>query len=262
MLVLLPFVITTTLVLFQYGAAERNRIMTFPNPRPVPGSAKLGNIVGDHMYFDDFHSGCMESGNKFFRTANTSDWLVTDDIDAAVTISDDEPGGVLRIATASNAGDFASCQLNGEGFKVTAGKDIYCEMRLKFDDGNDTRWFFGLATTDVTGTTLGPILDGVVESIGFRQTTATGTDIFALVEDGSAETTVDTGVNVVDDTFLVLAFHVLGTGRVIYWIDGKEVASFTTNIPSGDAITPSMEVQGPTATSIVEVDYFLCMQTR
>ncbi len=237
--------------------------MAFPNPWPVPGSVLAGQIVSDHIYFDDFHTGCVAVGHKFDRAgADASDWLLTDDVDATITTVDDEPGGVIRITTGSNAADFASCQLNGESFKVAAGKDIYCEMRFKFDDTNDTRWFFGLATTDVTGTTLGPILDGVVESIGFRQTTVSGVDVFALLEDNSIETTVDTGVNLVDDTFNVFAFHVISNQRVKFFIDGKQVANFTTNIPDGDAVTPSMEIQGPTASSFVEVDYFMCMQVR
>ncbi len=236
--------------------------MSFPNPHPVPGSVMAGNIVGDHIYFDDFHTAGIDNGGSFSRTADGGHWLVTDDIDASVTVRDDEPGGVVRITTGSNSNDFASCQLNGESFKVTANKDIYCEMRFKFDDTDDTRWFFGLAQTDITGTTIGPILDGTTESIGFRQNTDTGVDVFALLENGNAETTVDTGVNVADDVFQVFAFHVLGSERVKFYIDGKEVANFTTNIPNGDPITPTMEIHSPTASSFVEVDYFLCMQVR
>jgi len=40
------------------------------------------------------------------------------------------------------------------------------------------------------------------------------------------------------------------------------VAEFTTNIPDGDGITPTMEIHSPTVSSFVEVDYFLCMQVR
>jgi len=135
-------------------------------------------------------------------------------------------------------------------------------MRVKFDDANDTRWFVGLATEDVAGTTLGPILDGVVESIGFRQTTATGVDIFALTEDASTETTTDTGDNVADDTYVVLAFHVLSNTAVKYYVNGIERATHTTNIPDGNEMTLSFEVQSPTASSTIEIDYILCAQTR
>ena len=187
---------------------------------------------------------------------------MTDDADATVVIADDEPGGVLTITTNSNANDFASCQLNGEAFKVAAGKDIIFEIRVKFADTDDTRWFVGLATTDVTGTTIGPVLDGVTESIGFRQNTDTGVDIYYLCEDASTETTADTGVDVSDDTFVTLGFHVISNERVKFYVNGAEKANVTTNIPDTDAVTLTMEVHSPTASSTMEVDYIYCAQTR
>ena len=120
--------------------------MAFPNPWPVPGSVMVGNIVGDHIYFDDCHTGGVAVGSVFSRAADQGDWLVTDDVDATITIVDDEPGGVLRIVNNVDALDQIQLQLNGEAFKVAVGKDIIFEARLKVDDADDVRWGFGSAT--------------------------------------------------------------------------------------------------------------------
>ncbi len=224
----------------------------------IPGASLSIPVV----YFDDFLSGQLEPGHKFSSTTNLGDWLETSDVTPTIVIADNEPGGLVVVTTGSNGNDFASCQLNGEAFKVRADKDLYFQCRVKFDDANDTRWFVGLATTDITGTTIGPILDGVVESIGFRQNTDTGTDIYALTENTSTETTDDTGVDVADDKYLVLAFLVTSNTKVEFFVNGKLVVTHTTNIPSGDAVTPTFEVHSPTASSTIEFDYILCVQER
>lgn len=239
--------------------------MSFPNTRVLGGSVLPGTSVApDVEYFDDFFAAYQTGDNvgKFSRTANQGEWLMTDDADATAIIKDDEPGGVLELKTNSNANDFCSCQHNGEAWKVADGKDIYFEIRMKVSDSDDTQWFVGLATTDVTGATLGPILDGTTESIGFRQDADTGQDIDYVCEDASTETTADTGIDVADDTFVTLAFHVIGNKRVKFFVNGSEKASVTTNIPDGDAVTLTMEVHSPTASSTLEVDYIYCVQKR
>ena len=231
------------------------------------GGALVGPGHGlqlDVVYFDDFFAAYQTGDNvgKFSRTADQGEWLMTDDVDGTAVIKDDDPGGVLRLTTGSNANDFVSCQHNGEAWKVADGKDIYFEIRMKLGDSDDTRWFVGLATTDVTGTTIGPILDGATESIGFRQNTDTGVDIYALTEDNSTETETDTGINVADNTYVTLGFHVQGNSRIRYYVDGAEKAVHTTNIPDGDAVTLTMELHSPTASSTLDVDYIYCTQVR
>lgn len=248
--------------------------MAFPNIRSSKASNFAGQLIDrDPEFFDDFMVAgyCPDAAlanesdpaAKFSEVADRGEWLVTRDAAPTIVVADDEPGGVLVITTGANAGDFVSCQLNGEAFKVAANKDIIFEARVKFDDADDTRWFIGLATTDVTGSTLGPILDGTTERIGFQQNASDrAVDIVAVTEDNSTETTSDTGVDLEDDTFVTLTFHVKGNQRVDYYVNGNLKASHTTNIPDGDAVTLTMEVHSPTASSTLEVDYIYAAQKR
>lgn len=247
-------------------------------PDPTKGGGPGSNpttrgLITDYEFYDDFltagYAADLALANesnpaaKFSEVADAGDWLVTRDVAPTIVVADSEPGGVLLVTTGGSAGDFASCQLNGTSFAVNADKDIVFEARVKFDDGNDTQWFIGLASADVTGTTLGPILDGTNDSIGFRQPGATDVDIDYVVEDDTTETTADTGVDIVDDTFLVLTFIVTSTTNVRFLIDGNFIADVTTNLPdAGAALTPTFEVSGPTANSTIEIDYIYCSQVR
>jgi hypothetical protein len=240
--------------------------MSLPQPNITPGSVLPGNMVGDYVFFDDFFAASLTAGGEFVQDADTAAWKVTDDVNSTYAVSDAERGGVLLVTTGANANDFSSAQMTGSGlFVVTAGKDIYWEMRVKFGDADDTRWILGLATEDVTGTTLGPILDSVGSEnshIGFIQNGDTDSDIEYTVQNGGTQTTGDTGIDVADDTYVKLAFWVHGTTSVDFYVNGVRKATVTTNIPNGDDLTPSMEIHSPTASSTMEVDYIYVSQTR
>jgi hypothetical protein len=234
----------------------------------------FGNVRGPNdfddpplVFFDDFITGGAtvtgtSAGGKFSDVANRAEWLVTDDAAATIVISDDEIGGVLSVTTGSSGNDFCSLQLNGEAFKIQVGKQCEFQCKMKLDDSDDTRWFIGLATTDTTGTSVGPILDGTTESIGFRQNTDTGQDVYYVCEDNSTETTADTAVDVADDTYNTFYWYYDGRSTIRFYIDGVKVGESTTNIPYDDAVTPTIEVHSPTASSKMEVDYILVRQER
>ncbi len=244
---------------------------------PGPGAPGVDSSVPPRpiSYFDDFIVGGFvidaalanetDPSSKFSNIADSGEWLVTYDVAPTIVIADAEPGGLLVVTTGSNANDFCSCQMNGQAWAVTALKDIYFEARIKLDDTDDTQWFLGLCSTDVAGTTLGPILDSVGSNgsmIGFVQDGDTDVDIDYIVQNGGTATQADTLVNVADDTYVTLAFQVLSAGAVNMFVNGVLVANVATNIPVNDALTLSMEVHSPTASSTLEVDYILCSQSR
>lgn len=252
-------------------------IPSITNAGEVEESSGFSAIAGlrDFAYYDDFIAGGFvvdaallnesDPSGKFCNLADKGEWLVTSDADPTIVIANAERGGLLLITTGSSANDFASLQMNGEAWAVTAGRDIWFECRVKFDDTNDTRWFIGLASTDVTGTTIGPIMDSVASGnsmIGFIQDGDTGIEIDSLVQNGGTGTQTGEGVDLVDDTYNTLAFHVRSNDGVEFFIDGVSVGEITTNIPDGDAMTLSMEVHSPTASSTLEVDYIFCAQRR
>lgn len=215
--------------------------------------------------FDDALTGESKPAAKFVDFADVGEWLVTFDILPTIVIANAERGGLLVITTGSNSNDFCSCQHNGEAWAVAAQKDIYFEMRVKFDDANDTRWFVGLCGPEVASSTVGPILDVIGSSesmIGFFQNTDTGTDIQIIVQNGGTETTISAGVDVVDNIYLLFAYRVKSNDSVEFFINGNSVGEITTNMPDADPMTLSMEVHSPTASSTIEADYIYCSQIR
>lgn len=199
---------------------------------------------------------------EFAEVADRGAWLVTRDAAPAIIVKDAEPGGVLRITPGTSANDFVSCQLNGEAFAVAANRRIWFEARFKTNDADDIKFFLGLCSTDVTGSTAGPILDGTNDSIGFRNVLGNTTTFLCLTEDDATETTSTAGT-LADDTFTTVALEVIGTDQVKFYVNGALVARHTANLPdAAAALTLSMEVGSPTGTTAttLEVDYIWCSQ--
>lgn len=220
-------------------------------------------------YFDDFMGGSggyvadlalsseSDPAARFSEVADAGVWLVTRDAAPTITGVDSGLGGWVRISPNTNANDFVSCQMNGQPFQVRAGKKIKMQFRVKTNDADDIKFFIGLASTDATGTTAGPILDGTNDSIGFRNVLGNTTTFLSLVEDDTNETT-GTGGTLADDTFIVLGVEVDGRNAVRFYVDGALVNTISTNIPDeGAYLTPTIEVGSPTGTTAtyLDVDY-------
>lgn len=229
----------------------------------------------DIVHFDDFISAgfVVDAGlsaesdpaSKFSTIADAGEWLVTADVAPTIVVADGAVGGVLVITTGSNANDFCSLQMNGEAWATATNKTVFFEIRMKVDTAADARWFVGLCAEEAAGSAIGPILDvvGSAESmIGFIQNGDTTIDIDCLVQNAGTDTQVDTTVNILDDTFVILAFKVDGDGTVEFFVDGVLTITTTTNLPTADALTLSIEIHSPTASSVLSVDYIYCAQQR
>lgn len=247
-------------------------VASFPRGSFVPGNL----INGDYAFFDDFLAGGYgtTTGHKFASTANVAEWLYT-----ALTgtptfiISDAERGGVLAAATGAATDNHGlEAQLNGEAFSVNATKDMYFEARFKSQNSVTAfDWLMGWSTTETSmlaapsanfigfssGVAGGAVLDGGVANIIARsvddQTAWTGT-----------QSSLDTGADLVADTFTTIACWVKGSERIIFYVDGVEKYNTTTNIPdAGDALTFAFAVQNNGSTQgIMEIDYIYVSQER
>lgn len=231
---------------------------------PVTGPG--GGIGRPVVYFDDFTDGWGFEGNdadntgKFSETANLGQWLVTvvdGDTDNGETIvcSDDAAGGHLAITTNDKDNDSVEMQLNGEAFKWSPGTRGLIEVRLKGADVSEFDWFVGLAITDTT------VMAGATDRIGFECPDSTG-DIDAISELNSSQTTTDTTSDVADNTFVTLRVEYNGTSAK-YFVDGTLKATHTTNIPTDEALTPTVCIRNDgAAANTLTLDYFLAMCER
>ena len=247
--------------------------MTFPNPRLVPGSIGPGlSMVGDPYYFEDFITG--GDGVLFSGSDDVSMWNIDDIAGTAVnTIADAENGGVLSMdsgATTTTHG--ANAQHTGQAWSIQAGKDLVFECRFKVSTATTTDFLIGMCSTDVTA--IAGVADGIVFRSGAVDVAPTGAgtaDIICTVGESmagswtaSTVTDVDSGVDIVADTFVVVAFHVTGTDRVRMYVNGSEKLNTTLNIPSAATfLVPTLAFQNfGTGRRIMEVDYVFIAQVR
>lgn len=258
--------------------------MAFPSTRTIASGFYPGQMIEGmgHEYFDDFHTGGYgtTTGPKFASTANVAEWLYTVNTGTPTfIISDAEPGGVLAASAGAATDNHGwDAQLNGEAFTVAAGKDIYFETRWKSRTSvTDIDWLIGLCNTGteiIAGTVANAIVfrSGAVDAAPLNAGTAdiiasTGDDITSWTHANISE--VDTGINLVADTFVTLAFWLRVNSeadkRLTFYVNGAEKFNTTTNIPDiGTALTPSFSGQnnGSTNEFVMEIDYIYCGQAR
>lgn len=207
--------------------------------------------------------------SKLSTIADAGEWLVTiTDTDSGagttLVIMDDEPGGVLRITTEDNTADVVNMQLNGTAFVLQANpsKRLFYNTRIRLADVDTTNWFVGLASADTA------VLGGVVERVGFQIDASTAKqEIECVTEDASTETNNDTGVSVADAVWVELGFEwiprTLTTGLLKFQVNGVTVVEVTTDIPIGDDMTPTIEVDNATAAdSLFDCDWIEIVAER
>jgi hypothetical protein len=255
--------------------------MAFPNTKFLGGSVISGQAVApDPEYFDDFIEGGYGTSvaYKFSSTANKGAWLYTELGGATSTfiISDAELGGVMTISDAGTTNHGSNSQLNGESFVITADKDIYWEMRWKPSHATALDFVIGLVNTS-TAVIAGTITDAIVFRSGAVDTSpdnAGVADIIASTANGVTSwthaniTEVDTGVNMVADTWVTTAFHLhmadtTANSRLHFYVNGNEKLVTSSNIPDiGTALTPTIARQNNVSAANLEVDYIYCAQKR
>lgn len=229
-----------------------------------PGQFGIASHV---MFHEDFVTGGKGTtiAHKFATTADAAEWLQTVDNSGTVVITDAQPGGVITMNPGTSALDFISLQLNGESFAVRNNKKMWFGARFALDDADDAMWCIGMASTDTTGSTRGPILDGTNDFLGFANLVGTTADIYYSIEDDTTATTTDTGYDLADSTFVDVGFFLNGRSYIEMYVNGNRVVKTATNIPDNNAaVTPTIEVSsttGTTATSML-VDYIYCIMER
>lgn len=219
---------------------------------PTVYSPGVFGIASHVIFFEDFITGGYGTsvGGKFATTANAAEWLVTDDATSTQIIADSGVGGILTLDPSTSAADFCSCQLNGESFAVRNNKKMWFGARFKISDADDGPYFIGMASTDVSGATLGPIYDGTNDSIGFRAASSSSAVMHYVVEDDTNETAATTGTTLEDDTFVEVGFFLNGRSYVEFFVNGSRVAKTSVNIPDDNAyVTPTIEIGSTTGTT-------------
>ena len=190
----------------------------------------------------------------------TNTWTVVKDSGASVAIIADTTGGeVTLLSAATTDNDGASIQGN-EIFAVAADKDIFFETRIKCSDADQTDICVGLTVNFATNPeAMLTAADRIVFQVDDGDAS-----ILCKTEKSGTETSTDSGIDMVDATYIVLGFSVNGTGSVQFFINGSIVATHTTNIVDDENLTvAAMSLSGnATGTRATDLDYIIAAQTR
>lgn len=190
---------------------------------------------------------------------STNDWTVVKDSGASAGIGADVLNGVLELtSTATTDDDGASVQGN-EVFALSTGKYVWFQTRIKCNDADQTDICVGLTVNFATNPEA---MLAAADRIVF-QVNDGNASILCKTEASGTETSTDSLVDLVDDTYVTLGFRAWGTGQVEFFVDRKLVATHTTNIPTTELTAAAMSVSGSaTGTRTTSVDYILVSATR
>jgi hypothetical protein len=189
------------------------------------------------------------------------------------TTSAGAQGGWGEFRTCNADNDAITAQLNGESFKLAAGKKLWFETQFIIEDVSESEVFIGLADT---GTELyGAAGVGVNNHVGFMLDGDGNLDF--SVDEAATQTKVDTIVNYVDGSMATLvtanvlhkcAFYWDGAGTIKVYVDGVLTNTITDNattvlIPDGTCLSPGFTIltQGNTDEAIF-IDYIYIAQER
>lgn len=201
-------------------------------------------------YFNDF---------LVAQDYNASDWVITTTEagtgNATEALAADEACGALLITNDDADNDLDSLQQTEEVWRLSSGKRLWFETRVKLNDADQVDDFFGLCTTDTTP------LDAV-DRVGF-QIDDGNASILCKSEKDSTETSTDSAQDAADDTYVVLGLYWDGNSSVEFFVNRNKVATHTTNNPDDENMCITMHHQnGEAAAQTLHIDYIYCCMER
>ena len=207
------------------------------------------NVFG---YFNDFVSWVPD------------EWTNTE-VGTSLQNLKDEAHGVLDLTSGATENDGNNLQLGGTGdtettgesFLPAAGRTIWFETRVKYDDETQSDFLLGLSKQDTTA------IDTVV-GIFFRKDDGDAL-IDAVTSSASTTASTDLGVKTLAvNTYVRLGFKVFGLDKVEFYIDDVKVATHSTvaNIPAEAMKLTMVALTGEGNAATLSVDYIACYQTR
>lgn len=198
------------------------------NPRGAFGGAPIG-FESDYLVFVD----------DFIGAVDPAMWTLTvKDSGATVAITADTADGVLTITSTATTDDDGGAALTANQF-VKFDKDAWFSARFKTSDATQSDLFVGLSASFATDP------ENVLTAVraGFQSNDGDASLLF-YTKTGTDETSFDTGVDLANNTYITVAFRVIGgtTPEVWAYVNGNYVGRTSTYVPT--------EVLGPAAAQI------------
>lgn len=165
-------------------------------------------------------------------------------------------GNWLTITTDANENDSANIQVKGSNFSLAAGKPLYFGIKCSIDDATQSDVLIGLAGTDTTLGAAHAIAVGA-SFVGFTKLDAVTAGYFKTITtatEGNSAAAFTMGTTMKTYEFYWDGYKLFG------YVDGVQIACFTTNIPTA-VLRPSIFVAaGSAAVRILEVAWMRVIQ--
>jgi len=188
-----------------------------------------------------------------------ADWVITTTEagtgNATEALAADERCGALVITNDDANDDVDSLQSTEEAWSLTAGKQLWMNMRLKVLDPANADMLVGLAITDTTPR-------DATDKIGFML--AAGSAALSCVSTKDSTSTTSSSIaTLVADTYVKLAFHYDGVSKVEWFVNGAKVATHSSNLPDNENLAITLNIQnGAAAANALTVDNIYIAQER
>ena len=200
-------------------------------------------------YLDQF------THSTFSNTADAGTYDVTLATGGTIALGD-EHGGSVVVTNDGDDDDECIFEMNGEWILPATTKRLMFETRLKTDTIATAEIFAGL-TVAGTGIGNGAATPQATDHVGFF--TETDSSIDCGYSDGSTQTQVDTGSDLVADTYVTLGFEFgphIGDNNWRFYVDGDlKTTQTATTIPNQEMTVLFGCRNGAASAHILTVDY-------
>jgi hypothetical protein len=147
--------------------------------------------------------------DDFLKDLGAVDWTVTK-TGAGTNVITDAANGVLLITNAAADNDKTQYLSKGQSFILKPGFPLYVEGRFKINEVVQSDFFFGLVDAEYLGAST-------AHGVYFHKDDGSASLLIA-VEDSTVVVDLDTGIDAVAATYVVLAFHYDGAGTVRWFV--------------------------------------------
>lgn len=198
-------------------------------------------------YFNDFLT---------IKDFNSTDWTTTE-VGNGTQVLTDSDGGELVMTNAAADNDSSTTYPSTEFVQLAANKKMAFKARFKVSDATQSDVFIGLSTKDTT-----PI--GGNDQLAFVKLDGT-TELTLRMEKDNTATETATGINLADDTYIIVEMLYDGKSAVEVFANGAKITTIARddNFVDDEPLTVAMAIiNGEAVSKVMTVDYILVVQER
>ena len=189
--------------------------------------------------------------DDFQHLDTTNDWTATTGTGDSVALAGTY-GGILNVTTAATANNAPQIQYKNESYKFIS--DIYYEVKCKVSSISSSTAIIGLCITDTT------LIGGMSDGVYFKVTNGA---LSLIGEKDATETTLSTGITLVENTYYTLSFRFNTVTGIAVYVNDSYVGKLESGWVDDEDLAVSFAIStGANAAKTLSVDYVYVIQER